>query len=178
MSRLAVLALLLSLLAACAQPEEEAVALDADAAQALAQGAERLSSALADDDACAALAEADAVTSQARDGVESGTVPVDVANEVEAVAGELTSDLTCEPDDGDEAEEEEEEGPDEADEEEGPPDEGDEEEGPPDEGDEPDTSPDGPPQDERGPDDEDGPRGGGPDGEGPPGHAGGPGNGR
>lgn len=165
MSRLAVPALLLSLLAACAQPEEEAVALDADAAQALAQGAERLSSALADDDACAALAEADAVTSQARDGVESGTVPVDVANEVEAVAGELTSDLTCEPDDGEE--EDEEEGPDEGN-----------QEDPPDESDEPDTSPDGPPQDERGPDNEDGPRGGGPDGEGPPGHAGGPGGGR
>lgn len=161
MPRLTVLALLLVLLAACAQPEEEAVALDADAAQALAQGAERLASALADDDPCAALAEADAVTSQARDGVESGTVPADVANEVEAVTAELTSDLTCEPDDGDEEED---------------PDEGDGEEDPPDGGGEPDTSPDGPPGDEREPDDgEGGPRGGGPDGQGPPGHAGGPG---
>ena len=154
MSRLAPLAALVLLLAACGPPEEDQIVLDDEAAQALAQGAQRLASALDDGDGCAAMAEADAVSSQARDGVAAGTVPPHVANEVEAVATELTGDLACEPDDdGDDPAEEPEEAPE----------------------DEP-----GPDPEER---ERRGPRGGGPDGDGPPGQAGGkgpdsPGDGR
>ena len=165
MSRLAPLAALVLLLAACGPPEEDQIVLDDEAAQALAQGAQRLASALDDGDGCAAMAEADAVSSQARDGVAAGTVPPHVANEVEAVATELTGDLTCEPDD---VEDVPDEGPEEDPQEE-PDDEPVEE---PDEG-------DGPPEDRGGGRD----RGNGPDGEGPPGQAvgqgpGNPGGGR
>ena len=132
--------------------------LDDEAAQALAQGAQRLASALEDEDGCAAMAEADAVASQARDGVAAGTVPPNVANEVEAVTSELTADIACEPDDlDDEAEDDEAEG--------GPPDDD------PGEG----------PSENRGNGEGRGggqDRGNGPDGEGPPGQAGGRGGGR
>lgn len=157
MARLVPICALLLLVAACAGPEEEdAVALDEEAAQTLAEGAQRLAGALDDEDACAAMAEADAVNAQARDGVASGTVPPEVANQVEAVTTELTSQLTCEPDEPD--------GEDEPD--------GDDE---PDEP-EPEPEPDDPPEDD--PPDEDQP-GKGPEGEGPPGQAqgGGPGPG-
>jgi hypothetical protein len=149
--RIAPLAALVLLLAACGPPEEDQVVLDDEAAQALAQGAQRLASALEDEDGCAAMAEADAVASQARDGVASGTVPPHVANEVEAVTSELTTDLECEPDDlEDEPDEDSEEEP---------------------------QEPEPEPEDRE----RRGPSGGGPDGEGPPGHAGGrggPGGGR
>lgn len=150
MARLVPICALLLLVAACAGPEEEdAVALDEEAAQTLAEGAQRLAGALDDEDACAAMAEADAVNAQARDGVASGTVPPEVANQVEAVTTELTSQLTCEPDEPD----------------------GDDE---PDEP-EPEPEPDDPPEDDP---DEDQPSKG-PEGEGPPGQAqgGGPGPG-
>jgi hypothetical protein len=157
--RLPLLAALVLLLAACGPPEEDQVVLDDEAAQALAQGAQRLASALEDEDGCAAMAEADAVASQARDGVAAGTVPPNVANEVEAVTSELTADIACEPDDLDED-----------------PDDEAEDDGPPEDPGE------GPPEDRgdggRG-DGQD--RGNGPDGQGPPGHAGGrggPGGGR
>jgi hypothetical protein len=149
--RIASLAALVLLLAACGPPEEDQVVLDDEAAQALAQGAQRLASALEDEDGCAAMAEADAVASQARDGVASGTVPPHVANEVEAVTSELTTDLACEPDDLEDEPDED----------------------PEDEPQEPEPEPE---DGERR-----GPSGGGPDGEGPPGHAGGrggPGGGR
>ena len=142
--------MLVLLLAACGPPEEDQVVLDDEAAQALAQGAQRLASALEDEDGCAALAEADAVASQARDGVASGTVPPHVGNEVEAVVTELTADLACEPDEDPEEEPEDEPGPDPEDE----------------------PGPDPEDRERRGP------RGGGPDGDGPPGQAGGQGGGR
>lgn len=152
----------LLLLAACAQPEEPSVTLDEEAAQGLAQGAQRLAGALDEGDACAAMAEADAVAAQARDGVASGTVPTDVANEVEAVVTEVTEDLSC---DADASTDEDEDDANDGDGEREP-------EPEPEPDPEPDPEPEAPEDDDPGggPDD-DGPPGGGPDGDGPPGQA-------
>jgi hypothetical protein len=92
---------LLLLVAACAGPEEEATVLDEDAAGTLAQGADRLAQELDEGDDCGALAEADAMVARARDGVEAGLVPNEVAAEVEAVASDTTDDLDCRPDEQD-----------------------------------------------------------------------------
>ena len=163
-SRATPICALVLLLAACAGPEEDDVALDEETAQALSQGAQRLAAALEDEDPCAAMAEADAVNAQARDGVASGTVPADVANQVEAVTTELTSDLTCDPDEEDaeqdaEDTDAEQDGEDTDAEQDGEDTDAEQE---PDEGGEPEDRGNGGPPDDRG---------NGPDGEGPPGQA-------
>ena len=151
----------LVLLTACAEPEDDAVALDEEAALALAQGAQRLASALEGDDACGALAEADAVASQARAGVRAGTVPTHVANEVDAVTSEVTADLDCRPDE--ESDEADQDG-------DGADQDGDGADGtdPADEADEPsEPAPDPEPDPEPAPDPGGGSNGGGPGGGGP-----------
>lgn len=95
MRPLAVVPLLL--LVACAGPEDDGVALDEDVAASLAQGAQRLAVFLEEQEGCDALAEADELAGRARDGVEAGTVPPEVANEVEAVVEEVTASVTCDP---------------------------------------------------------------------------------
>lgn len=96
------LAPLLLLLVACSGPEADDVVLEEDAATSLAQHAQRLAVFLEEQEPCQALTTADELRTRARDGVSAGTVPADVANEVEAVLEEVTGSLTC--DEGDEGE--------------------------------------------------------------------------
>ncbi len=79
---------------ACGGPQ---TALDATEAAVLADRADRLADRLAADEACLALEEADALVARAERGVADGTVPDHVAAEIEAVAADVSGDLTCDP---------------------------------------------------------------------------------
>jgi hypothetical protein len=88
------------LLGACAGADDDTAAspiTDAGVAATLADGAERLAALLDEGDDCAALDEAELLYTRAREGTDAGSVPPEVAREIEDVAAELTRALECDP---------------------------------------------------------------------------------
>lgn len=71
--------------------------LDRATAAVLADAADRLADALADDDPCRALLEADALRERAARALENGEAPASVAAETTRVVEATTADLSCDP---------------------------------------------------------------------------------
>lgn len=71
--------------------------LDRATAAVLADAADRLAEALAHDDPCRALREADALRERAARALEEGAAPEEVTTETVRVVDATTADLTCEP---------------------------------------------------------------------------------
>jgi hypothetical protein len=88
------------LVAACGADDPDAASsaatLDPAVATALADQADRLADHVRDGEDCDALDEADLLYAAAREGAADGTVPEEVAREVEDVTAAVTRDLTCE----------------------------------------------------------------------------------
>lgn len=91
--------LLIVVAAGCTAGSSESPSLELDRATAavLADGADRLADALADDDPCRALLEADALRERAARALEEGEAPASVATETARVVDATTADLSCEP---------------------------------------------------------------------------------
>lgn len=84
-------------LAGCRAEGPEPAALDRATGAVLADAADRLADALASDDPCRAIVEADALRERAARALETGDAPESVVDETTRVVDATTSDLSCEP---------------------------------------------------------------------------------
>jgi hypothetical protein len=100
---------LVLLVAACGADDHDAASsaqeLDPAVVTALADQADRVADHVRDDEDCDALDEAELLYAAAREGAADGTVPDEVAREVEDVTAAVTRDLACDGGDGDAEEE-------------------------------------------------------------------------
>jgi uncharacterized membrane protein YgcG len=89
--------LLALVLAGCSAEGPEPAALDRATGAVLADAADRLADALASDDPCRAVAEADALRERAARALEAGDAPESVVKETTRIVDATTVGLTCEP---------------------------------------------------------------------------------